>query len=180
MTHVSSHLPYRLWLYTAILAIGLNGPACSKDKAPANASDNTPAAVKPQDSRATAPAPDSAAAPAAAQPVAQANTVDVYLFHGTYRCYSCNLMEELTLEALAEAYEREQKNGTIRFQHINVQQEPNKHYVEQYKLAAISIVVSQKSGDTEKQWKNLDKVWALLRNRDNFKQYIQSEVKSYL
>jgi hypothetical protein len=108
------------------------------------------------------------------------NIVDVYLFHGTYRCYSCNKMEELTLEAIDESLAEHKKNGSVRFKHVNVEEGANRHFIQDYRISAISIILSQKTADKEKQWKNLDQVWILLRNEDTFKEYVLNEIKAYL
>jgi protein-disulfide isomerase len=106
--------------------------------------------------------------------------VDVYLFHGSYRCHSCNLMEELTAEAINGGLADEKKNGRVVFHHVNVEEDGNRHFVQDYRLSAISIILSRKIGGEEKQWKNLDQVWMLLRNREKFKEYVLTEIKDYL
>ncbi len=120
---------------------------------------------------------ETAAAAADKEAVAK---VDVYLFHGTHRCYSCNLMEEMTIEAIDEKLAREKKNGKVAFRHVNVEEDGNRHFIDDYNIRAISIILSRKSGGKEQQWKNLDKVWMLLRNREKFKEYVVKEIRDYL
>ncbi|MFP4521135.1 MAG: nitrophenyl compound nitroreductase subunit ArsF family protein [Fibrobacterota bacterium] len=108
------------------------------------------------------------------------SAVDVYLFHGSYRCRSCNLMEELTLEVIDERLAREKKNGSVRFSHVNVEKDENRHFIDKYKISSISIIVSKKSGGKETKWKNLDKVWTLLGNNEKFKEYVLAEIETYL
>ena len=107
-------------------------------------------------------------------------TIDVYLFHGTYRCFSCNLMEELTKQAIDEQLGKEKQSGIVVFHHINVEEPQNQHFIQDYRLVAISIILSQKLDGKEKQWKNLDKVWEYLREPNMFKEYVITEIKNYL
>lgn len=146
-----------------LTAIALAGPACAADKADA---DNDGQAK----SRTTEAKAD----------VKENGVVDVYLFHGSYRCPSCNKMEELTLETIDESFAEQKKNGTVKFRHVNVEEDGNKHFVQDYNIRAISIILSNKSGGEEQEWKNLDKVWMLLRNEEKFKNYIAEEIKAYL
>ncbi len=150
-------------LCSILTALMLAGPACAADKADA---DNDGQA----ESRTTEAKSD----------VKENGVVDVYLFHGSYRCFSCNKMEELTLEAIDESFAEQKKNGTVKFKHVNVEEDGNRHFVQDYNIRAISIILSNKSGGEEEEWKNLDKVWMLLRNEEKFKEYITEEIKAYL
>ena len=178
-------------LFMGIFIVSAN-PACAGEpaaKKPAQetaAQQTVPVAQQPtaQPAQSGSPEqPQSAAQsePAPAAPEKKADTkVDVYLFHGTYRCYSCNLMEELAKQAIDEQLAKEKANATVVFHHINVEEPQNSHFIQDYRLMSISIILSQKSGDKEKQWKNLDKVWVLLREPEKFKDYVITEIKNYL
>ncbi len=109
-----------------------------------------------------------------------ASKLIVYYFHGTYRCASCNLIEELTQEAVASGFAEELKGGRIEMRILNVEEEGNKHFVKDYALYTKAVVLSDLRNGNQERWKNLEKVWTLLRNEDKFIQYIQKEVKSFL
>ncbi|MCX7725990.1 MAG: nitrophenyl compound nitroreductase subunit ArsF family protein [Chitinispirillaceae bacterium] len=106
--------------------------------------------------------------------------ITVYLFHGTYRCRSCRLMEEITIEAINENFAKEKEEKSLIFEDINVEEPKNNHFINDYKLTSISIIISKKSDGKEKEWKNLNQVWMLLGDRTKFKDYIVKEIKSYL
>ena len=172
-------------LYGILAAIMLAGPACAADKADTNndgqeksrATETT--AARPDTKEKGEPAVQSPQDKSSSQKKDQ-EIIDVYLFHGSYRCFSCNKMEALTQEAIEESFAQQKKNGTVRFQHVNVEEDGNRHFIQDYNISAISIILSQKAGDKEKQWKNLDKVWVLLRNEEKFKEYVVNEIKAYL
>jgi hypothetical protein len=161
-------------------------PACAKEadskKAVAETKTVTPTAPQqtPNAAGQQAVTANSAETAPAIQEKKTGPTVDVYLFHGTYRCYSCNLMEEITLEAIEESLQAEKQAGTVVFHHVNVEEDKNKHFIKDYKIAAISIILSQKTDGKEKQWKNLDQVWLLLKTPDKFKAYVLKEIENYL
>lgn len=106
--------------------------------------------------------------------------VAVYYFHTTNRCYSCNLIEKLTKQAIDSGFKDQIDNKLLRFKSINIDLPENKHFVEDYKLYTKSVIVSTQINGKEKNWKNLDKVWTLLRDQDKFAEYIQTEIKTQL
>lgn len=113
--------------------------------------------------------------------VTQANDkVIVYYFHGNYRCYSCMRIEQYTRESVEAGFAKELKSGQIEFRSINVDLPANSHYVDDYKLFTKSVIVSDMVQGKERRWKNLQKVWELLRNETTFKDYVRSETAAYL
>ena len=105
--------------------------------------------------------------------------INIYYFHTSYRCKSCNMIEGLTKEAVTEEFSQELQKGTITFTPINVETDMNKHFIEKYKLVSKSIIVSKVLDNKEKEWKNLDQIWFLLRKPDKFKKYVTDEIKKY-
>ena len=63
---------------------------------------------------------------------------------------------------------------------INVDEKENSNFSKDYQLFTRSVVVSDIVNGKETQWKNLQKVWELVRNEEAFKEYIQNEIKAYL
>lgn len=104
----------------------------------------------------------------------------VYYFHTTNRCYSCNMIEKLTREAIESGFKDQLDNKLLQFKSINIDLPENKHFVDDYKLYTKSVIVSTQVDGKEKNWKNLDKVWTLLRDQDKFADYIQTEIKTQL
>ncbi len=49
-----------------------------------------------------------------------ASKVVVYYFHGTFRCYSCNMIEKNTKEAIEESFKDALASGKLEFKPVNV------------------------------------------------------------
>ena len=106
--------------------------------------------------------------------------VVVYYFHGTVRCSTCIKIQVLTVAAVKEGFASEIKNGKVQVKALDIDEEPNKHFKTDYRLESKSVIVSQLFGETEKQWKNLDKIWDYVNDEKKFMEYIKTEVKKYL
>jgi hypothetical protein len=112
--------------------------------------------------------------------VAGDRSIVVYYFHTTNRCYSCTQLEKMTYLAVADGFEKELADGRVKFASINVEQDENKHFIKDYKLYTKSVIISDVAKGKEMRWKNLQKVWELLRDDEVFKDYVQEEVRLYL
>lgn len=116
----------------------------------------------------------------AAAPKSEQKKLVVYYFHTTFRCRSCNMIEQFTKEAVESGFAEELKKGLVEMKVINVEEKGNEHFAEEYKLYTKSVIISDVRNGKEASWKNLEKVWQLLGDQDKFKEYIQTEVKTSL
>jgi len=157
------------WLIIAIglVFVAINAFAVNK-RATSDKSPNT--AVKKEQAQPTA------------QPQAQPaeKKLIVYYFMTTNRCRSCFFIETNTKAAVEEAFANDLKSGRIEFKMLNIDEPPNKHFVDEYGLFTKSVVLSDLKGGKQEQWKNLDQVWNLVGNEAGFRAYITKEVKIYL
>ncbi len=103
-----------------------------------------------------------------------------YYFHSTFRCYSCKKIEALTLKAINKGFSEELKNGKLVWKQINVDIPENRHFTDDYKLHTKSVVIVEIKENEQLRWKNLGKVWHLIKDEDAFTGYVQEEVKEYL
>lgn len=106
--------------------------------------------------------------------------VIVFYFYGNVRCFTCKRIERLTKEAVKEEFGEEMKNGIVEMKAINVEEPRNNHFIRDYRLYTRSVIVSDLTQGKEERWKNLVRVWELVRNDEAFKRYVQKEVKEYL
>ena len=104
----------------------------------------------------------------------------VYYFYTTARCISCHKIEQYTKEVLASSFADAMASGKIDFQKLNIEDAENKHFVQDYQLYTKSVVLSKIENGKEVSHKNLDKIWNLLRNKEKFSEYIESETQSFL
>jgi len=106
--------------------------------------------------------------------------VIAYYFHTTSRCASCRSIEAYSREAIESAFADELKDGRLVWKVVNVEVKGNEHFVKDYGLYTKSLVLVNENRGKRTQWKNLEKVWQLLQDKDKFLRYVQDETRSYL
>lgn len=118
-------------------------------------------------------------------PEAATHTVVVYYFYTEPRCDSCKKIEAFTKEALNNKFATELKSGRLVWMPIDVKKEGNWHYVEEFKITSKSVIAADYKGEKPNKdqllnWKNLEQIWPLLKDKPKFIEYIQSETQAYL
>ncbi|EKD51528.1 MAG: Redox-active disulfide protein 2 [uncultured bacterium] len=123
----------------------------------------------------------SVAAPVSVSEVKMEKGVAAYYFHGTRRCPTCRKIEALTNEAIQTGLATDIKDGRLVWNVLNIDEDANNHFIQDFQLTSSSVILVRYDGGESKKWKNLDKVWRLVRSDKNqFVSYVQSEIKSYL
>ena len=113
-----------------------------------------------------------------AQPATQAAPkMVVYYFHGTFRCHTCRTIEAYSDEAIKAAFASELANGDIQWKPTNIDERANEHFIQDYQLYTRSLVVVD--GSNPKRFKNLERVWQLVRDKPAFAKYVQDEVRAF-
>ena len=56
----------------------------------------------------------------------------------------------------------------------------NRHFIEDLQLVTRSVVLAEYRDGNVVRWKNLDRVWQLVRNQDAFTAYIRDETSAFL
>ncbi|MHC9545032.1 MAG: nitrophenyl compound nitroreductase subunit ArsF family protein [Vulcanimicrobiota bacterium] len=105
--------------------------------------------------------------------------VIVYYFHNNYRCPSCKKIEAYSSETVKTKFADDIKKGTITWQMVNVDEAPNKHFIKEYNIFTKQVVLVEMKKGVQTKWKNLDKIWELLGNKDKFSSYVEQEVKAF-
>ena len=142
------------------------------------------AAVPPAPA-ATAAAAGEEAKPAAKTPAAglkasAAKTALVYYFYTDTRCSSCQTIEAYTKEAVEKDFIADYKGWRVAFKGVNLDEEPNAHFKQDYRLDSKSVVVQKFSGDKPLKWGKLEKVWQLLGDKAAFMEYVTDETQKLL
>lgn len=106
--------------------------------------------------------------------------VIAYYFHTTYRCVSCKKIEAYSKEAIETGFAEELKNGTLKFESVNIEEGENGHFIKDYQLYTKSLIICDLKDGKQVRWKNLNKVWELIRNKNEFVKYVQDEINTYL
>jgi len=63
-----------------------------------------------------------------------AKKIEVYYFHFTRRCATCNAVETVTIEALKEYFPEKVKSGDITFKSLNLEEDSSKPTAEKLKV----------------------------------------------
>lgn len=104
----------------------------------------------------------------------------VYYFHGNVRCATCKKIEAYTDDAVSQGFSQELQNGALSWRVVNVEEPQNRHFIQDFQLVTKSVVLAEYRDGNVVRWKNLDKVWQLVRNQDAFAAYIRDETSAFL
>jgi len=108
------------------------------------------------------------------------NKIVVYYFHGNVRCSNCWNFEKYSDEIIRKAFAQELKSGRLEWRVTNVDEAPNQHFIEDYRLITRSVIVAKTQDGRQVEWKNLSRIWELVGDKPAFMNYIQTEVTAYL
>lgn len=111
---------------------------------------------------------------------AGAESVVAFYFHGNVRCATCKKIEAYADEAVQQGFPEALQNGALEWRVINVDETENRHFIQDFQLVTRSVVLAEYRGDKVVRWKNLDKVWQLVRSKDRFVDYVQRETREFL
>lgn len=108
------------------------------------------------------------------------HTVIAYYFHGNFRCPTCRRIEAFSEEAIRGGFAQELEDGRLRWRVINIEEPENRHFIKDYRLYTRSLVLIDMRDGEQARWKNLARVWELVRDKEAFGRYVQDEVREYL
>jgi hypothetical protein len=108
------------------------------------------------------------------------NALAVYYLHGDTRCPTCRTIEQYSQEAVHNGFAEELAQSKVIWQVINYEQPQNSHFVNDYEVAAPTIVLVRKVDGKVSDWRNLTRVWELVGDHDAFTEYVQNETRSML
>ena len=106
--------------------------------------------------------------------------VQVYYFHATNRCKTCTTIEQYSREAVETFFKEQLDNRTVRFELINYDKPDNRHYLQDYQLLYRSLVIVRYKDGKQAAFKNLEKIWQHKSNRDEFLNYVKTEMEAFL
>jgi hypothetical protein len=107
-------------------------------------------------------------------------TVTVYYFHTTFRCPTCRKIEAMTESTVKNFFTRELAAQQILWKTVNIELPENRHFADDYKLFTKSVVIVDTVKGKQVRWKNLERIWELVRDEGAFTSYIQNEIRGYL
>jgi hypothetical protein len=104
----------------------------------------------------------------------------VYYFHTSSRCTSCLQIEAWTKECLEQEFGSELKDGRIAWKPVNLEDEGNLHFVEDFELKAKTVIVCNYRDGTPGPYADLVDVWRLLNDKGRFFLLVRTKVKEFL
>lgn len=104
----------------------------------------------------------------------------VYYFRTTYRCTSCTTLERYAEETLLKNFKDEIQQKLISWYSIDVQSKEHEHFIKDFNIFTKSIIIVEISEGKIVRWKNLDNIWNLLSNKEEFQNYIVKEIKKFM
>jgi hypothetical protein len=152
----------------------------SKSSPPSASPQSKKIPIEPGSSPAKAERPEPANSARIAENVPSLLKVVVYYFHGNTRCLTCRKIESIAKSAIEGGFAAELITGQIEFRAVNIEEPKNEHYVQDFQLATRSVVLSRIRNDKQDAWKNLDRVWTLVRDPEAFQRYVVDETKQLL
>ena len=109
------------------------------------------------------------------------NSIVVYCLHDYARGPDCRTIEKFVREAIDETLADELAAGKVTLTLANFEHPGNAFLIEQYDVRKPTIVIVDGRPGMNRAWTNhQDKIWALLVDEQQFKQYIQAEIKKVL
>ncbi len=123
------------------------------------------------------PAPTPQSSIASKDQSAKPAKIMAYYFHATARCTSCRTIEKYSLEVITSKFKKELDSKFLEWQSINIEEQPNKHYVQDYQLKSMSLVLVKKDTNGQTSWKNLEDVWHHLDDKQAFYSYVDTELR---
>jgi hypothetical protein len=106
--------------------------------------------------------------------------VIAYYLHGSGRCSNCIKFEQYSKEAIEANFKNELAAGKLEFKVFNVEEQNNEHFVQDYQLYTKSLIISLIKDGKEVKFKNLEKIWEFVRNKQKFYDYVMQEINNFL
>jgi hypothetical protein len=135
------------------------------------ANDQTPT-VKPSDSTETAEVVSDKAS--------ESDQIVVYYLHMNRRCMTCEKLEAYSEEAISTGFVEQLKDSTLIWRVTNFETEGNEHFAKDYQLYSQSVILSRQRDGKELEFKNLDQIWKLVGDKEEFVAYIQTETQQFM
>ena len=108
----------------------------------------------------------------------QGTKVIVTYLHATFRCVTCNTIEEMAKEAVEKRFAEALSSGDVDWQTANYQERGE--LAERYEVVAACVVVSKMVDGQETDYQRLDDVWTLMKDPPAFEKYVSNAILTYL
>ena len=102
--------------------------------------------------------------------------VVAYFFHASQRCETCRKIESYAREALeGPSYADAWRSGLLEWRDLSYEDPRNEELVREYGVLTSTVVLVAWRQGQDKRWKNLERVWELVHDKNAFIEYVRSE-----
>ena len=112
--------------------------------------------------------------------VTAATKLIVYYFSEGKECFTCEQIPAFTHEALTKDFAAEMSSGVIVWRTIDVDEPKFLNYTAKTEIYTKSIVIARVQDGKQLDWRNLDRVWDLVYDKQGFIDYIRTELRTEL
>lgn len=123
---------------------------------------------------------DPPAAAVEAKVVASAPVVYAYYFHRTFRCISCQVMEDLAAQTIEEHFAQQTEKGRLVWMSVNIDEPEGKALGQQFHASGSELVVARMENGVCRESKRLDELWGLKDRPEAFSEYLVKELNGCL
>jgi len=71
-------------------------------------------------------------------------------------------------------------SGRLAWRVVNVEEPENEHFVKDFELVTRSLVLTEYEDGEVIHWENLKQVWQLVRDKEQFLDYVHSSTREFL
>jgi hypothetical protein len=104
----------------------------------------------------------------------------VYYFHGNVRCATCRKLEAYSEEAITGGFADELERGALAWSVVNVEEEENQHFVQDFQLTTKSVVLVEYRDGVVARFENLNEIWQKVRDKDGFLEYVRNSTSDFI
>ncbi len=125
-------------------------------------------------------ADDPPVARAQVESAAAHTVVYAYYFHQTFRCFTCQSMEEMAARTIQERFARQIQAGQVVWMPVNIDRPEGKVLRQQFNARATDLVLARMEGNACKESRKLDELSGLAGRPDAFSKYLVDQINAYL
>ncbi len=106
--------------------------------------------------------------------------VVAYYFYGNMRCATCRKLEAYSEEAITEGFAEEITLGGLIWLTVNTDDKEHEHFVTDFELVTKALVLVEYVDGEVERYKNLDRIWKLVGDKDAFIEYVQAGTREFI
>ncbi len=104
----------------------------------------------------------------------------VYYFHSNVRCATCRALESQTRDAVNAGFASQLDSSEMVWKKLNYEEPAGADLAKQFEIQVPVVVLARMKDGQLGDWKRLDKVWALVDEKETFADYIDTEIRQML